>query len=335
MVERGVERGALLVRGVRHLEAIEQFAPLCARRVADFLERPPLRLGGVVLRRAVLVHGGDRRLRDERRARRKLQHPPLAPLLRVGLRQEARVRPRTVEHDLPADAALEPGMRAASADDRGARRIEPVRELHDGTRHVAGVDPLEVDEHLHGLAGGVRVAVHAHARRRRELHGHARVGEGDRVEAGASLLRTKVLREAPRARIGRGEVVRERQQTHVGEVRTPRAAQVGLREAVDAGILPHVAGAMVPVAESRVGTHLNQRERARRARKRVPAIRAADQRVHGVERIDGRGGGRKGRRDESHGNVQLHAFCFLSSVTNVSKRAVRGKRSKSFTRAMS
>ena len=180
-------------------------------------------------------------------------------------------------------------MSAASADDRGIRRIETVRERHDGAGHVAGVDPLQVDKQFHGLPCGIRVAVNAHARRRREFDVHARVGEGDRVEAGASALGAEVFCETPCARVGRVEVVRERQKANVGEIGATRAAQVGLREPVDARVFPHISGAVVPVAQPGVGTCLHHPERTRSPGERVPTIGSADLRVDEFSEV--------GRRD--------------------------------------
>ena len=139
-------------------------------------------------------------------------------------------------------------MGTASADKRILRRIKPIRELHNGARHIACVDPLQIDEQLHGHPRGVRVAVYAHARRGGQLHVHPGVREGDRVESGTPPFRAEVFRKTPRARIGREEVVRERQQAHILKVRTTRAAQVRLGKSVDAWIIPYVAGTVVPVA---------------------------------------------------------------------------------------
>ena len=299
VVEGGVERGALRGGCARDREAPEKRGPLRPRGADNFVEAPPLGLGGVVLRRPRLVHRGYRGLHDKRSARRELQHPARALLAGVRLRERRRLRPRPVEDDLPVDAAPQPGMRAPPARQRRMGGVQVVRERDDRAFHVVRVHPLEIDEQLHGAAGGKGVAVDADARRRGQLGRHARVRERDGVEAGAALLRADVLGQLPRAGIGVRKVVRERQKPHIRKVRATRAAQMGLGEAVDERILPHVARTVVPVAEARVGTRLHERKRARRPRERVPAIGAADARIHAVNR-------RRRRRKARQRHAQHH-----------------------------
>lgn len=70
----------------------------------------------------------------------------------------------------------------------------------------------------------------------------------------------------------------------VGQVGTPRTAEVRMRKTVDGRIVVMVSGAGVPVPGTRVGAELHHAERRRCARVGMPVVARADERVYIIDR---------------------------------------------------
>lgn len=153
----------------------------------------------------------------------------------------------------------------------------------DGKGRIMRAAPLGVSgpenavdrhEELPAGATAIRVAVDRGARRGRELHLDAVVGQVGGVVAGGGAFALLVVRGFFRLQHA---LAAERQQQHVAEIGHAAAAEVSVREAVHGGVGVLIARDVVPGAGAGVGADLREAEWKRGAGERVAQAAGADE----------------------------------------------------------
>ena len=299
VVLRRAEHGAFVARAAFDGDASQGFPP---RRFGAGAHGVEVELGN--LREAVFagVLRADRRkadgCREVLRAGGERQHRlPAAEQLDVG----ERLGEPGPEIDVPVG---DPSLRAAHSGEFGGTRpaqfapVDPrfgdrVRQVHDDAPRPVAAE---------------RISVYARAGRGRQFDRQPFVGQLDAVVAARSPF--AVVRETvglrPVQAVARHLRAEGGVEENVGQIGASRAAEVGVREAVDRRVVVVVARAGVPVARPRVGTELHHAERRGGAGIGVAVETRADERIDVSDRVGGLRAGGAGAGQQHAGEVSYH-----------------------------
>ncbi len=305
------QHGALVVGDALHLEGGEHRVPGVAGGGAGGREIEVHPLGLQVAPRAGGVHAGQGHLGHHLAAGEAEGQHGLGRA--VGL--IAGRGPGVGHRERPRELGAEVHQLVLGPRARAAEALHGV-VVHDGQAHVQQLVALgQVDDQRGGVARREHVAVHPRARRGGELHLDAGIGQHRAVPAGGGLLvglaegGAVAVRGVVRVAAHQHGVAQEGHEQHVAVVAHAGAAEVGVAEAVDHGVVEMVAGAAVPAREPRVGAELHHAEGDRGAGEGVAVGAGADERVHAVHHGGrGRGGPQEQAQQESgHSSSPLPA----------------------------